>query len=79
MIETFNNLTSYAKAFVGTKVRNPRAATMLEYVLIAGIVMGVAAGIFATFKTTISSWFTSTGTSIDGASNVAPVPPAGGR
>lgn len=68
MLETFNNLTSYAKAFAGTKVRNPRAATMLEYVLIAGIVMGVAAGIFATFKGTITSWFTTTNAAVGVAS-----------
>ena len=71
MIETFHGLVSYARAFAGTKVRNPRAATMLEYVLIAGIVMGVAAGIFATFKTTIRSWFESTGTGITGANATA--------
>jgi Flp pilus assembly pilin Flp len=71
MIETFHGLVSYARAFAGTKVRNPRAATMLEYVLIAGIVMGVAAGIFATFKTTIRGWFESTGTGITGANGAA--------
>jgi Flp pilus assembly pilin Flp len=30
---------------------------MLEYVLIAGIVIGVAAAVFVSFKSTINGWF----------------------
>jgi Flp pilus assembly pilin Flp len=30
---------------------------MLEYVLIAGIVIGVATAVFVSFKTTINGWF----------------------
>lgn len=44
-----------------------RAATMLEYVLIAGIVIGLAAGIFTVFGTSIKGFFTKTNAAVDGA------------
>ena len=57
---------AYARALT-SRVRSRRAATMLEYVLIAGIVMGVAAGVVLTFKNTISGWFSKTQNVVDTA------------
>ena len=44
-----------------------RAATMLEYVLIAGIVIGLAAGVFGLFGASIRGFFTRTNSAVDGA------------
>lgn len=57
---------AYARG-LSSRVRSRRAATMLEYVLIAGIVMGVAAGVFVAFKGTITGWFKSTETVVNTA------------
>lgn len=55
------------------RLESRRAATMLEYVLIAGVVLGVAAGVFLVFKDSLTSFFSGTSDAIDGASNtVAP-------
>lgn len=49
-----------------------RAATMLEYVLIAGIVIGLAAGVFGLFGTAIKGFFTKTNTAVSNSGNATP-------
>lgn len=49
-----------------------RAATMLEYVLIAGVVLAVAAGIFVTFKGTLKTFFSGANSQVGTATSVAP-------
>lgn len=44
-----------------------RAATMLEYVLIAGVVLAVAAGVFVLFKGTLKTFFTGANTAVSSA------------
>ncbi len=56
MLDLYRQNVAYARALT-SRVRSPRAATMLEYVLIAGIVIGVAAAVFVSFKSTINGWF----------------------
>lgn len=45
--------------------RSPRAATMLEYMLIAGVVIAVAATLYGVFGTAIKTFFTNTGTKVN--------------
>ena len=45
--------------------RSPRAATMLEYMLIAGVVIAVAATLYGVFGKAIKGFFTDTAGTID--------------
>ena len=67
MLDIYTQNVAYARALT-SRVRSPRAATMLEYVLIAGIVIGVATAVFIGFKSTITSWFNNTNTVVNTAS-----------
>jgi Flp pilus assembly pilin Flp len=71
MLDLYRQNVAYARALT-SRVRSPRAATMLEYVLIAGIVIGVATAVFIGFKSTITGWFNKTNTVVNTASEVAP-------
>jgi Flp pilus assembly pilin Flp len=53
--------------YVTKSDRAARAATMLEYVLIAGIVIGLAAGVFGLFGTAIRGFFTRTNDQVGNA------------
>jgi Flp pilus assembly pilin Flp len=50
--------------YVTKSDRAARAATMLEYVLIAGIVIGLAAGVFGLFGKAIKGFFEETNTQV---------------
>lgn len=54
--------------------RSPRAATMLEYMLIAGVVIAVAGVLYGVFGKAISTFFTNTGTKVN--ETVVPAVPA---
>lgn len=72
MLDLYRQNVAYARALT-SRVRSPRAATMLEYVLIAGIVIGVATAVFIGFKSTITGWFNKTSDVVNTAANtVAP-------
>jgi hypothetical protein len=71
MLDLYRQNIAYARALT-SRVRSPRAATMLEYVLIAGIVIGVATAVFIGFKTTITSWFNKTDGVVSTAGDKAP-------
>jgi Flp pilus assembly pilin Flp len=58
--------------YVTKSDRAARAATMLEYVLIAGIVIGLAVGIFGLFGTAIKGFFTKTNTAVSNSGNATP-------
>jgi Flp pilus assembly pilin Flp len=45
--------------------RSPRAATMLEYMLIAGVVIAVAGVLYGVFGGAIKTFFTNTGTQVN--------------
>lgn len=45
--------------------RSPRAATMLEYMLIAGVVIAVAGTLYTVFGKSIKDFFTNTSKTID--------------
>ena len=55
--------------------RSPRAATMLEYMLIAGVVIAVAGVLYGVFGKAINTFFTNTGTKVN--ETVVPGAPAG--
>ena len=54
--------------------RSPRAATMLEYMLIAGVVIAVAGVLYGVFGKAINTFFTNTGTKVN--ETVVPGAPA---
>ena len=58
--------------YVTKSDRAARAATMLEYVLIAGIVIGLAAGVFGLFGTAIKGFFTRTNSQVNNAGTTPP-------
>jgi Flp pilus assembly pilin Flp len=60
--------------YVTKSDRAARAATMLEYVLIAGIVIGLAVGIFTVFGTSINNFFDRTNDAVDGSGKKTPLP-----
>ena len=55
--------------------RSPRAATMLEYMLIAGVVIGVATVLYTVFGKAITDFFTDTSSTIDKPPAIPGVPP----
>ena len=71
MLDIYRQNVAYARALT-SRVRSPRAATMLEYVLIAGIVIGVATVVFVGFRNTITGWFNTTATVVNTANGNTP-------
>lgn len=72
----FETMFSSALVFVRSKTarfhsRAPRAATMLEYMLIAGVVIAVAATLYGVFGGAIKDFFTNTSTKVN-QTTVAP-------
>ena len=55
--------------------RSPRAATMLEYMLIAGVVIAVAATLYGVFGQAIQTFFKNTGTKVN-STTITPGAPA---
>lgn len=52
-----------------------RAATMLEYVLIAGVILGVGALLATQFAQPLSNWFGNTGKQVNTSTTLAKVAP----